>query len=158
MNSSIFRKKSIERISSPEQLNDYIRVSNPGVWMILSAFIILLAGICVWGIFGRLETTVPAVALVEDGRVRIFIKEARAEEVSEGMLLLMEDSEFVIEEMAAMPIKLTSDYPEYALYTGNLSEGEWVHELSCSAKGVADGIYRAEILVESIAPMTFLFN
>lgn len=158
MNSSIFRKKSIERVSSPEQLNDYIRVSNPGIWMILAACIILLVGICVWGFFGRMETTVPAVALVEDGRMRIFIKEARAEEVSEGMLVLMEDNEFVIEEKEDMPIMLTSDYPEYAMYAGNLYEGEWVHELFCNAEGVADGIYRVEILVESIAPMTFLFN
>lgn len=32
MNDKIFRKKSVERMSSPEQLNDYIKVTNPGVW------------------------------------------------------------------------------------------------------------------------------
>ena len=31
MDNQIFRKKNIERVSSPEQLNDYVRVSNPGV-------------------------------------------------------------------------------------------------------------------------------
>ena len=41
MNNSIFRKKSLDRISSPEQLNDYIRVSTPSVWMVLFAIIIL---------------------------------------------------------------------------------------------------------------------
>lgn len=30
-NGSIFRKSSLERISSPEQLNDYIRVASPSV-------------------------------------------------------------------------------------------------------------------------------
>lgn len=44
MSDQIFRKKSLDRISSPEQLNDYIRVANPGIWMILAAVIILLAG------------------------------------------------------------------------------------------------------------------
>ena len=34
MSDQIFRKKSLDRISSPEQLNDYIRVANPGIWMI----------------------------------------------------------------------------------------------------------------------------
>lgn len=29
MNSSIFRRKSMDKISSPEQMNDYIRVANP---------------------------------------------------------------------------------------------------------------------------------
>ena len=52
---SIFRKKSIERVSSPEQLNDYIRVTTPSVWLILFATIILIAGTLIWGIFGRIE-------------------------------------------------------------------------------------------------------
>ena len=52
---SIFRKKSIERVSSPEQLNDYIRVTTPSVWLILVATIILIIGTFVWGIFGRIE-------------------------------------------------------------------------------------------------------
>ena len=29
--SNLFRKKSMDRISSPEQLNDYIRVSTPSM-------------------------------------------------------------------------------------------------------------------------------
>lgn len=44
MNEQVFRKKSVDRVSSPEQLNEYIRVSNPGVWMILAAIIVLLVG------------------------------------------------------------------------------------------------------------------
>lgn len=42
MENQIFRRKSMDKISSPEQLNDYVRVSNPGIWMILFAVIILL--------------------------------------------------------------------------------------------------------------------
>jgi len=46
---SIFRKTSLERISSPERLNDYIKVSNPSVWIILAAIAVLLAAAVVWG-------------------------------------------------------------------------------------------------------------
>ncbi|WP_408071338.1 hypothetical protein [Butyrivibrio sp. JL13D10] len=52
---SIFRDKSIERVSSPEQLNDYIQVTTPSVWIFLLATIILLAGIFIWGIFGEIK-------------------------------------------------------------------------------------------------------
>ena len=58
MDHSVFRQKSMERITSPEQMNDYIRVSNPSVWMLLAAVIVLLIGVCVWGAFGHLDTTV----------------------------------------------------------------------------------------------------
>ena len=44
----LFRKKSMERITSPEHLTQYLRVTNPGIWIILMSVIVLLAGILVW--------------------------------------------------------------------------------------------------------------
>ncbi len=38
----IFREKALEKITSPEQLNNYLKVTNPAVWMILAAVILLL--------------------------------------------------------------------------------------------------------------------
>ena len=52
---SIFRQKSIDRVSSPEQLNDYIRVTTPSVWLVLVAIILLLAGMLAWSVFGTVE-------------------------------------------------------------------------------------------------------
>ena len=57
MKNSIFRKKCMDRVSSPEQLNDYIHVSSPGVWLLLAAILLLLAGFIVWSVFGRLDVT-----------------------------------------------------------------------------------------------------
>ena len=54
-NSGIFRQKSIERISGPESLDDYIRVTTPSVWIVLVALIVLLAGMLVWSIMGTVE-------------------------------------------------------------------------------------------------------
>ena len=51
----LFREKSIERVSSPEQLNDYIRVTNPSVWIVLLALVVLLVGILAWSIFSTVE-------------------------------------------------------------------------------------------------------
>ena len=45
---TIFRQKTIDRISSPEQMTDYLRVTNPGIWVILVAVILLLAGVFAW--------------------------------------------------------------------------------------------------------------
>ena len=51
---SIFRQKSIDKVSSPEKLDDYIRVTTPGVWITLAAIVILLVGTIVWGMLGEL--------------------------------------------------------------------------------------------------------
>ena len=48
----IFREKSIKRVSGPENLNDYIRVTTPSVWIVLIALVVLLAGMLAWSIFG----------------------------------------------------------------------------------------------------------
>ena len=53
--SGIFREKSMQRVSSPEQLNDYIRVTSPSVLLVLSAIILLLLGMLAWSVFGTVE-------------------------------------------------------------------------------------------------------
>ena len=74
MSQPIFRQKSMEKISSPEQMNDYIRVSNPSVWMILAAVIVLLAGVCVWGMFGCLDTSFQTGGVCRDGCLTVYVK------------------------------------------------------------------------------------
>ena len=46
MKNGLFRKKALDQISSPEQLNDYIRVVNPSVWFMMIGVIIFLVGVC----------------------------------------------------------------------------------------------------------------
>jgi len=53
LENSIFRQKNIERVSSPEKLDDYVRVTTPGVWITLIAIVLLLIGAVIWGIFGE---------------------------------------------------------------------------------------------------------
>ncbi len=57
-NQTLFRKKAMERISSPEDLTSYLRVTSPGMWIILAAVIAMLVGLFAWSAVGTLETTV----------------------------------------------------------------------------------------------------
>lgn len=52
---TIFRDKAVERAGSPESLNDYIRVTTTPVWLVLGALLILLIGMIVWGIVGKVD-------------------------------------------------------------------------------------------------------
>ena len=51
-----FSEKKQERIQSPDQMDDYIKVITPSAWVALIALLVLLAGILAWSILG----TVPA--------------------------------------------------------------------------------------------------
>ena len=65
-NGSIFRQKSLDRINSPDQINDYIRVLNPAMWMVLLGIILLLLAGILWAALGKLELR---TADLETGRV-----------------------------------------------------------------------------------------
>ncbi len=58
MDKGLFRKESVEHISSPEQLHDYMRVTSPKLWMILSAILALLIGFVVFSFTTTMESTV----------------------------------------------------------------------------------------------------
>lgn len=157
MNEKLFRKKSIEKISSPEQLNEYIRVSNPGVWMVLAAIVILLIGVCVWGVLGHLDTKVATVAVVENSAITVYVKESDIEHIQEGMKVIIGNKECEITDISAQPVAIDDGFSEYALHVGKLKIGEWVYPVAVSGEA-DDGIYSADIVVESISPMSFVIN
>lgn len=158
MNNSIFRKKSIARVSSPEQLNDYLRVANPSVWMILSAVIILLAGICVWGIFGHLDTVLPTVGICEGGVLRCYVADTDIAEVAAGMPLAVNGQEYTISAVSEQPISLDETTGSYLAHKGNLQPGQWVCIVTAVAADLPDGIYDADIITERVAPISFVAN
>ena len=158
MANQLFRKKSMERVSSPEQLNDYIRVSNPGVWIALTAVIVLLVGVCVWGIFGRLETTVGSAAVIKDGVMTIYIKEEHLGKIEEGMTIRVKDREYLITSVETAPRTIPEGFDEYMLHLSGMHVGEWVFGVTAMDTDLADGVYKAEIVVESIAPMSFILG
>lgn len=53
MNVKLFYNKHMSKINSPEELNGMICVTNPGVWIILTALLVLLLCTLCWGILGR---------------------------------------------------------------------------------------------------------
>ena len=53
--SELFRKKSLDRAKSPEELNDYIRVTTPSVWLTLIATVLILLGMLAWSVFGTVN-------------------------------------------------------------------------------------------------------
>lgn len=54
----LFRKVSLERLSSPEQLETLIRVVTPSAWMALAPLLGLIVLALAWGWFGSLPTKV----------------------------------------------------------------------------------------------------
>ena len=159
MKNKIFREKSIERVSSPEQLNDYIRVANPGVWLVLFAVFFLLAGICAWGIWGKLDTVLKVPVMTRGKETVCYVKENKKDALSDRMRVRLDGEEYLVEEVSGLPVQIDDDFPEYLLHLGGFTRGEWVYAVTLDGVwGEEGGIYEAEIVLESISPMTFVIN
>lgn len=139
MNESIFREKSLEKVKSPDNLNEYIRVANPGVWVLLASVIALLAGLCIWGIFGQLTTEITADARSDSGVVTCFLPEKNSQSVRPGMPATVDGRPGTVSE-----VSLVSESKSTCLI--QLEEP------------LPDGIYIARIIVEKRNPASFLLN
>ena len=137
MDSGIFRKKTLERISSPEQLSAYLRVTSPGIWVILCSVIIILAGLITWASFGTLETKAAAKAVVSGGKAKVIITSGNEEKIETGMKIRVASEDSIISD------KDTDEYGRCIAYT---------------VVNLPDGNYDAEIVVEEIHPIKFLFE
>lgn len=157
MDKQLFRKASIDRVSSPEQLNDYVRVSNPGVWMILAAIIALLIGVCVWGIFGKLETKIYTAGICENGVFTCYVKEEKIDLIKSGITVNVNGVSLSVSDISAMPTVMTGETDTYLMYLGGFSEGEWLYEVTADTE-LPNGAYKAEIVTESVSPMSFILN
>lgn len=157
MDNELFRKKSLDRISSPEQMNDYIRVTNPGVWMVLGTIIALLAGVIIWAAAGRLETVVPVAVVAGDSGTFCYVPEAYAGSVAAGMPVRIGKEEYALGEPEPKPVAVDGSFDAYTLHIGGLTVGQWVYKTPVDAD-LADGAYEAGIVEDSVSPISFLLN
>ena len=123
MAESIFRKESLDHVSSPEQLYDYIRVSNPPMWVALAAILLLLVAGIFWAATAAIPTNLPVTALaVQGSRYVCYLPPELGAGVKKGMAVQAGDRNGRVLEVGEIPESfrevsrsLPSDYSAFAL-------------------------------------------
>ena len=157
MNNSLFRKSSMDRLKSPEELNDYIRVANPSVWLLLGAVILVLLGVGVWGVFGTVESTLQTGVRAEEERVICCVSETDIHRIDEGMMVRMGDREGTVKQVLDTPLQ-SAGQESYLFHLSKIAAGSFYYEVEVEACGLEAGIYQGEIVLESISPITFVIH
>lgn len=138
MDKQIFRKKSLERISSPESLGDYLHVTSPAVWTILTAVILLLAGMLIWSSVASIDSIATGTAQVADGNMRLFFDdETVARSVQAGMTVVVGETTTRISSV------------------GTDSAGRL---FASASTALADGSYPAKVIFRQTQVLSLLFN
>ncbi len=110
MKNTIFRKVSIERLSSPEQLDQMITVTDPRGWIVLLTVLFMLMAFGIWAFFGSIKTSVDGRGiLLKSGGVRNIIhyasgqlydiKVAPGDMVREGEVIARIDRGEIVDEI-----------------------------------------------------------
>lgn len=156
MENSIFRQKNIDKINSPESLNDYLKVTNPSVWIILIGIIILISGAFVFAAFGRMDTNVKAAVYVKDGLITAYVDENDIEVVRAGMSVKVDGVEYTIKSINDNPVKYM-DVDEYLLHKASMESSKWLFLVNVNGT-LDDGTYVGSITVEQTSPISYVFN
>ena len=138
MDQNLFREKSIDRISSPEQLNDYLRVTSPAVWVILLAVVLLLAGLLIWSSAAVIESYAEGSAEVKDGLMTIrFMDQNFAKNIEEGMTVI------------------AGEHTSAIATVGQDSSGLII---ATAQTGLSDGFYNVRVSYKYTQVLSLLFN
>jgi hypothetical protein len=138
MENPIFRKKSLDRISSPEALDDYLHVTTPSVWLVLVAIIMLLVGMLIWSHIATIDSFATGHAQVESGKMYIeFDNEQIARNVQSGMIVTAGETQN----------RITS--------VGVDSKGKI---FAIAPTELADGYYVVDVLFRQTQVIQLLFN
>lgn len=156
MENQLFRKKSLERISSPEELHDYMRVTSPRLWMLLIAIVALLVGFIVYASTVTLENTIPVKVIVEN----MLTGEDGAPQPFYYSMLPMEQKDIVA---SGMKVRLGNAEGRVELITvDNAGDAERsvtvFYIMEPDNLNLRVGEYDGELVIESTTPISFLWN
>lgn len=146
----VFRKEALARISSPEQMDDYLQVASPRLWMILSAIIALLIGFVIFAATATMENVVTVQAEVttdtlEDGTKYSLI----VFDIPNGM-----DDVLKI----GMPLRIGDKEGQIAVFYRTNEYNKAGGILNDKSILLLEGSYDVEVVTETTTPINFLLN
>lgn len=155
MKNDVFRQKSLDRVNSPEDINNYLKVTNPPVWFIMGAVILLLAGAIVWACVAKIETKTSGVVVADKQYTSCYVSESKIGYVKPGTIVRINGNEYTVSGVSDTPAAAELLLSPYCISLGGFELGENVYKLNLSDK-IKPRNYACTIVLESISPITFL--
>lgn len=156
MENGLFRKKSLERISSPEELHDYMRVTSPRLWMLLGAITALLVGFIVYASTATMENTMPI-----EVKVSQYELETNAAGEVEYMTAIEAHLPRTMKDQVDSNMMVRIGRIEAKIAYVGVGENETIFlniDPGMDYVPLDEGKYDAELVLESTLPISFLWN
>ena len=125
--------KKVEKISSPDDLNKFLKHTSPATWIVLGLSICLLLGLIVSAFFVKITDRIQGVANVKDGEVTLVMSDANKRKLEKGQKV------YILDQIGE--IESVTDYVPVI-----------------SGFVLSDGEYNYTINVKEIRPIDFLIK
>ena len=154
----IFREKNLEAMESPESLNDYLRVTSPGVWLVLTAVILVLVGVILWGVFGSIDTQAELAVASEGGKAVCYVPYELLEQIMKGGEVAVGEERYPLSVGSDFAITIvTEEMNPYIRVAGGLKIGDVTVEVPLEG-APADGFHTGTVVTERLRPISLLLQ
>ena len=160
----IFTKKAADKLRSPDDLDEYVRITNPSIWVVLGGCAVLLIGLFAWGFFGTAETRVGATGTCVKGEVFCFLPSDKVSSIHEGDIANVSGEQMKVASISTVPVSYAearqlvgSDY-----LASTIVGDEWTYVVRFASDNkpnlAADIPLSINITTERIAPISLVFG
>lgn len=123
------------KITTPDELSSYLKITNVGVWIVLFSVALLFIGLFIWAASGTLETTVEAKIIVKDHLANVVV-------IGDYSL------------QAGDTVRIPSDEFNIA----SVKYDEYDRPVGLAEVTLPDGKYDGTVVKDKIYPIDFLLN
>lgn len=160
---SIFNKKATEKLRSPDDLDKFVRVTNPSAWLVITACVAFLVGILVWGVFGSVTSGISCTGAVANGEALCLLSADEVTEVHVGDHANVGGVRMKVSSIGGAPLSRDEARAELGsdFLAATLMRGDWGYVVLFDGDVSTLDQYvplSVMITVERIAPITLVLG
>ncbi len=135
----VFRRSTMNRIASADELDHYIKVTNPSAWVVTIAAFLLVAGIIVWAFVATVPVTIETTGVLIDSSdnskmaVVCFVDKSTADKIDKSGAIASA-SDVAAESVAVNPTPVSSteivNFFDSDFYVEALHLSDWNYVVS----------------------------
>ncbi len=155
MNEELYRKESLNKVANPDKTDTYLKVTNPSVWLIILAAVIILGSFVYWGFVGTVPNRTPALGLVKDQQVTVFMPAENVMAIGDSLEVLIDG---VSHTVTGVENGLCSAKQIKETYGEAINPSEMNFVITAEATGVADGIKSLSVVTNRVRAFDYMLQ
>ena len=165
LGAQMFRETALRKMSSADDLDHYLKVTNPSAWILIGTVTVLLIAAFIWGLTASLPITTTTTGVLKDGQVVCFLpRDENALATTESKVTAAGNDTHIVSidsdpySQREVALEIGSDYALESLHPSQWSYKVIValpDELSSWEEGDDVPI---QVTTKEVAPLAFLLG